>query len=1673
MAISYVSYSNRSPDSPNPAIDQSDWAKADVLTNSKKSLEILKEEVGVAYGGEFVADASVDGGWYFVDTAIPGTYRHLDWKYTETDFTTGEWPWLPLASVDFWNSGEKSKSVNVYDYDSEMKKVLMDVLWDDQKTIWWEDVHKRTFGINIGMEWLSGVVKSILAKNSWNFVNIDNLSKDDFEKQYGFEYKRMWGLDNERNKIQKIIRMAIADTNFADRLKSAVNLVERSGFASYRSIKQMYNFKQNIENNVFSKDTILFALCDYDGSGSVATRSSWGVNDKTNHSLSRKEFKEQYTGTWNREDARKVYKVENKDAKRLNSDVWTIFGIQLQDKIKDAIVTLDTRLQIQKNRNYYELEYWEWCSGLNIVINNILTTVMGFCENNSKLSQKIAEQIKPENIISCTNQTLYNIVKEFPEFQPIFANAIESLNGSPFEVSTNLVDNLMWDYRIDFSETTGNEMFDRKRKVKSDLLEYYKKYNVDQAVEWIIKEKFKDDYFVLKTRMPMAFYSFLGNLEFNYNDWKWVYEWFDSWYLSKDRQVNEKEEFWKTITDQFASSLKAGINVQGTEDWKKHALWFNIRNEWSLADWKWKYRVKSSLSFHHNGGTTAVDTNFFINVGIARQLNYKKMVSFGYDEFMKKTSHYVWVEFQANSNFETWDVRLGVYHEMDRAMAIEQRHKQLANVMVGAVDVNNEYIFDLSGFTDFGDYDKLLNHLNSRVDSMYAGYKPGSRVWTDEEAMQAFVYNNRVYLKAYIKNYVDTLGNRWVIKAMQDDNAVKAYLTTKWITNPTDADIQLRKQYAMENMFREFSLSTVSMSSNIAMTWENEKLRIEEYWVGLLVGEMGPGFYAWAVPKVYLSHYSGSPDSEAYSTAMVRGSGEISTRQLETGEDLQSVAKQIQWHFSVPLWMENGKTLYSQSGIDPLTWETREPLIKVDPYNGGLLKVTLNPKYTQKTLDHVLNVRVLNDVGVLKNVQRLADGSLIIWDVGPIDVRTYTDGDEVKNVLILWKIWTRWSTDTGDEVGTLRIRPWHNTKLTPAGIDVSWQVLDFGLNDLKQIIVNSNIPTGHQASVEAVLEQAYSTGVLTSVAGIVIVGPEWATIKWGTLEIVDWTPTTIKYTDDGTDNLTITYEVNEGSGSWTDEKIKQMLAVSSFKDNENEHVVVESFLVDKWLLSTSGLTPGQSSVNLPDWTSKTLKRLTLPAFPKVWKIIFTEKSATEIEVSYDSTVTDKLYISYIKFGSTGNEQKIENIDRKEYYGDVKTLSEDAMLWGYYTGLWKLLREEENSEWAVYKDFLKFSSRVIDGDNEIGDVEFQKAWESLWNIIDEKSTDPNVQKLKELYENWDEVTKVYVITRMKAILAMEIYDDQVIKTLLTKYRMTGSEPSFLSKGWPSETGFDSNLSNHLKDLWFGFRDGSDGTKKYKDFKHGEQREADRIKRDSAIIGGFTAFYRPVNRGFKTFSSTPSFDTRVLWDFYNDSRNEQWQLVWSQEQENQARDWLIGNLKITKYQRMLIADVISRKISTAINENITVDESKIIELLEWKEIDISWKKVKLDTSVVFYLLDECGNESLWFNLRSISITKQWWDGSSIDADWYITTTIYTWTGIRPREMWVQLFAGNSVVTQVAGVSKVDWRIGYASYNKDVEKLTQDPNPEDRTTTTEAPTQNPNPNLPQPGQSPQGNG
>gem|GEM_PF-4286300 len=68
---------------------------------------------------------------------------------------------------------------------------------------------------------------------------------------------------------------------------------------------------------------------------------------------------------------------------------------------------------------------------------------------------------------------------------------------------------------------------------------------------------------------------------------------------------------------------------------------------------------------------------------------------------------------------------------------------------------------------------------------------------------------------------------------------------------------------------------------------------------------------------------------------------------------------------------------------------------------------------------------------------------------------------------------------------------------------------------------------------------------------------------------------------------------------------------------------------------------------------------------------------------------------------------------------------------------------------------------------------------------------------------------------------------------------------------------------------------------------------------------------------------------------------------------------------------------------------------------------------------------------------------------------------------------MFAGNSVVTQVAGVSKVDWRIGYASYNKDVEKLTQDPNPEDRTTTTEAPTQNPNPNLPQPGQSPQGNG
>ena len=126
-------------------------------------------------------------------------------------------------------------------------------------------------------------------------------------------------------------------------------------------------------------------------------------------------------------------------------------------------------------------------------------------------------------------------------------------------------------------------------------------------------------------------------------------------------------------------------------------------------------------------------------------------------------------------------------------------------------------------------------------------------------------------------------------------------------------------------------------------------------------------------------------------------------------------------------------------------------------------------------------------------------------------------------------------------------------------------------------------------------------------------------------------------------------------------------------------------------------------------------------------------------------------------------------------------------------------------------------------------------------------------------------------------------------------------------------------------------------------------------------------------------TEMWKTTVLW--------------WAYEEltDDASRNRFISNLKKSEAHKAILSEAITRKIqSVPWLEGITINSDQVITLLEWKELDISWKKFTIEMKYIFYLLWECGNESIWANLEKITIKGigGGWGGET----W--TTTVEIW-------------------------------------------------------------------------------
>lgn len=139
---------------------------------------------------------------------------------------------------------------------------------------------------------------------------------------------------------------------------------------------------------------------------------------------------------------------------------------------------------------------------------------------------------------------------------------------------------------------------------------------------------------------------------------------------------------------------------------------------------------------------------------------------------------------------------------------------------------------------------------------------------------------------------------------------------------------------------------------------------------------------------------------------------------------------------------------------------------------------------------------------------------------------------------------------------------------------------------------------------------------------------------------------------------------------------------------------------------------------------------------------------------------------------------------------------------------------------------------------------------------------------------------------------------------------------------------------------------------------------------ANLIGFTAFYKLKNEKWRKYAMTPVGWTNVLsWGDLTQSM-----IAISDEQEKaNAQGWFINNLTINTENKTMMVDKISQLLKDK-NIDIKADylEKNLTNILTWKELAIdSFRKITINSSRMFYLLGECGNESLGMQLNGITI------------------------------------------------------------------------------------------------------
>lgn len=1353
---------------------------------------------------------------YFADDDSNGIYKNKirfinvenQWMYLTKDTITWVSPLPDIEPIQYdyqatdfdlleWNRVEhqfEDLSYDALDKQPKLKKIMEEIISSEDGE---NDISKRKFKINLSPDdGLARIILDIYSKDSTNSQAKRlqkkkwTISVDDIKKCFP-DYDRKWWLDNEKRKIAMILNQWDQTdlVNFAYDAESYAEAYEDK-------MDKAYKFNEILQT--LDSNDILKSLCDYNVDWQLSA-VEWNTQLKQKF-IADKWWKY----PWWRKDFREYKqsrKEKNKWYKQSQEWVWdtaTIFGPQLYGEIQRSIAVMDVKLLNESNtlkdyNNKYNLAEGTKLTWENIVIQNIISKIIRTSSNpalEQALSQVPANQwTKAKLLDMAKNYTWKDWQENNWNFQPLFAKAIQQLNWSSSVLSPDLFDSLVGVERLD---TSAN----RYSMIEKELEAHFQKFP-DQEF------KFKSDWFTdTKHTFITWLMSVLDNLQITASPQ------FVNVTKSRDR-----EKYRHKVENDFTKKL-IGWWLTAIND---QSVWLNL-STWKKGfseDWKFQRERNTWAWVIYNPDQQKLSAIINIWWEAARQYNYDKVMVWRLDDI--KSAKYLWASADvyawARTDWADVDVWWIAKAEIDRKQnpkqAIEQMNRQYR-------DVSN-WIFHLPPWADISNSTSLKNTLIYRLNKLKAGAK---------EPIKTFLKNNEWFFIWNIQNISDYFDKRWIFKMMQNMPQEFAWDKKR---NAINNLMQVLQTWIVDS-WRDYMYDQLhgKVSVTKIWVWIGIWARVWSDWVEFSVPFPTLSFDISTWRKNYVSSAAGKYMDQYiiadWATYWSWDNFEIKDNNISAYADYIKARYNIlpdSDNNPFDVKVQDGKIVFSTDWVRPIA--------------------------------EVLNVRAKLDQKVLDNIRYSDDGSqLTIGDVWDLWIFTSSDGQWVRNFLVIWQ---KWTVDKNNQANTFILQPPHPP------LDYQWNAWDIA-------------PIQREAQWYKKLTKSEFSALL-----------------------------------------------DQNIKAWSDTYANKIAIIKDKILKTTREVWWDLFI--NWL-------------NNKHWLSE---------FPITWKLIFTEDNQWNIKVTKFDAPSDRLQIEYnlnlspSAAQATALEKKItywkpEYTEFKNLFSsDIDQLFNDEKM---IVSLSKL----DDKDIIKLDDFLYKAWNDIDKNWTINEKEYLAAADVLSLFLWDKYPD-----IKNILD-WDNIQKkALVINRMKWIFATQ---EWVTNYTTLQTIVSARKDAYKQLSWPNKSKFPTLQGDYRKAIL-------DQLSKQSDKTNLSQKVED-------WLFGFTAFYRKWTNDWRWFSLTAPWATKVLW-WATES--------FSSADQKAAKERFIQNLESNQVDLAIIAKSITAKVP---GSKPVLTEQNAIDLLKWEPIDFWDKIIKLDSDLLFYLLWECANESIWVKIKWITITSK---------------------------------------------------------------------------------------------------